>query len=206
MALFNEILEGGLNFALQRRLGIAGGAPSPTLAPEILPVFQLGENQFSELYFHQGWRRWQVAASVGPVAAQLSRAQLRVPDAAKSSIVILERVVVSSTVATIVTVDLGYGPGNVDLTTFTQNAEFRDTRQKPGSGSVTVFSQETNVAQVPANAVILWVPAQTPLEIPGGPWVLFAGSAFLVGGSVVNNPVQFNFVWRERGIMSGEDV
>src|SRR5439155_25264517 len=116
MALFNEILEGGLTFALQRRLGIAGGAPSPTLAPEILPVFQLGENQFSELYFHQGCRRWQVAASVGPVAAQLSRAQLRVPDAAKSSIVILERVVVSSTVATVMTVDLGYGPGNVGLT------------------------------------------------------------------------------------------
>jgi len=206
MALFNEILEGGLNFGLQRRLGIAGGAPAPTLAPEVMPAFLLGESQFAELFFHQGWRRWQTCASVGPVAGQLSRMKLRVPDAATSSLVVVEHVVVSSTVATIITLDLGYGPGDVDFATFGQTAEFRDGRQKPGSGTVCINSFDTNAAQVPNNGAIFWIPAQTPVHVPGGPWILFAGNAMLLGGSVVNNPVQFTWIWRERAIVSGENV
>lgn len=36
--MYNEILTGQLNDILSKRLGMKGGGPAPTLAPEILPV------------------------------------------------------------------------------------------------------------------------------------------------------------------------
>lgn len=58
MAVFNEIDEGGLNAILTTRLGMPGGSPAPSLAPEIMPQLVL-ENDRPEW----GWAKGEMRCS-----------------------------------------------------------------------------------------------------------------------------------------------
>jgi hypothetical protein len=71
MAVYNEILVGRFNRALQKALGMKGGPPSPQLAGEITATLNLFWGV--EMRYVEGWERFAIASSQIAVAAQNSR-------------------------------------------------------------------------------------------------------------------------------------
>ena len=74
MAVFNEILVGRFNRALQKFTGIKGGPPAPTHSTEIMPVipFPIGR----EFRYLESWALWGgpfvIGAPTGVLVASTS--------------------------------------------------------------------------------------------------------------------------------------
>src|SRR5712664_893962 len=91
MALYNEILVGRFNRALQKLFGMKGGAPSRQLSSEISVnvEFPLGV----EFRYLETWDRFSIALNIGPVAAQNGAIRFRNP--ANSNVVaVIEKLTV----------------------------------------------------------------------------------------------------------------
>lgn len=87
MAVFNEIDEGGLNAVLTRRLGMPGGSPAPSLAPEIMPQLVL-ESDRPEWGWLKGEMRCSGYFYAGAVAGQYAYIQFYNPPSSQSIITI----------------------------------------------------------------------------------------------------------------------
>lgn len=202
---YGQLNDKGINDAIQRRLQLPPGFDL-SLMPELSLTMPLGDAT-PELYYHMRWRRWQVGRVIPAVAAVVGRFQIRNRDATATNIgtiCVVESIYFSSVANAELTGDFGYGPAALDLAT-PQNAEPRDTRQTPSANSVAVVSQETG-AIVASTAVDLLVPANTPVAVPGGPWVLLPGGVMLFSGSVLNSGVTYTIVWRERPLLDQENT
>lgn len=210
MAGVNEILDGRLNLALSRRLGMSSG-PATTLMPEIGASIDLGE--MPELLYHEGWRRWQHAEYVASAGATTyQNFQIRAPDTS-TSIYLIERIECAHTPANPsrpVRLDLGYGPGAVALANASVNAEFRDSRQAPSGNTSLEFSNGGTNVLLPGTAWLSFYGSQPPLVVPGAPWVLMAGAQMLFQvENQIGPPAEeyaFTVVWRERALVSGESM
>src|SRR5512144_563940 len=210
MAGVNEILDGRLNLALSRRLGMTSG-PATTLAPEIMPMLSLGE--MPELLYHSGWRRWQhLEYILSAGATTYQNFQVRCPDTS-TSIYLIEHIEVGHSPANPsrpIRLDLGYGPGGAALANASVNAEFRDSRQSPSGNTSLEFSNGSSNVLVPGTAWGNFFGAQPPLVVPGAPWVLMAGAQMLFQvENQIGPPAEeyfFTVVWRERALVSGEQM
>jgi hypothetical protein len=209
VAVYNEILEGGLNQALQKRLGMQTGAPAPSFAPELFGTVELPVVP-EELMFWAGWTRWQAVQGQAAVAGEIARFQFRNPDAS-GVLMVVERVILHSEAQSDrFRGDFGYGPGQADLATLSGPFEFRDGRQRPAGGGAAIISAGTAALALTATAFLLatflgGAGTGSNLEVPGGPWLLLPGNAMLLGGSTANTDGAANWVWRERRIVSGEN-
>jgi len=199
----NALTDRGTSDSLTRRFGLPSSS-NITLAPELMPVASIGE--LPELLFHQGWRRWQRGFNTAAAAGQAARAMFRVLDPPSSVIVVLERIMVSSGTATEILADWGYGPGAADLGAPLTAFEPRDFRQTPAAGDQVVLSTTTSAALLATTAVDFTIPANTPFDVPGGPWVCFPGSNLLLGNTSLNSQMFWNFVWRTRRLQEQENV
>lgn len=191
--------------ALIRRYQLDPGYNLFNMSPEVVATVPL-DGDGVELLYHQGYSRWVCSDAQAAVAAQVGRFQFRVKDNS-TSIVILERCIVSSSAAAQWAADFGYGPGAADLATLTASSiEFRDGRTRPaaGQGDV-VLSHDTNAA-ASLNAWNQFAAANVALELPGTPLVLFPGNQVLVNNQVVNQPVLCTWVWRSRRLMDQENT
>ena len=180
--------------ALRRRFNV-GADFQLSLTPEVTAVIPF---EAPELLYHAGWRRWQRSVFVAAVAGQVARCQFRVKDPPNQNVTVLERIIVACGAVTDFAGDWGYGPAAVDLGTLTTTFEPRDQRQTPSAGDSVVISSDTNAVALTATAVQLPTLANTPLEIPGGPWICFPGFNLLLTTTVANSAAYFNFIWRTR--------
>lgn len=77
MPLFNEILVGRFNRALQKLTGIKGAAPVKQLGSEVIATFPLGLGV--EFRYLESWQRFRVSVTSGPLAAITSGVRMRNP-------------------------------------------------------------------------------------------------------------------------------
>jgi hypothetical protein len=210
VAGLNEILEGGLNAAISRRLALQSPA-SLSLAPELF--FSIDAGEMPELLYHEGWRRWGRGFTIPALAANFNEFVIRV--VVPNALVVIERIVVTPLAAAAqFRYDCFYG--GVGFTPLANNLlimEFRDGRQRPGVGASIEINWDQTAAAASGFGAHITTPANTPVEIPGAPWVLFGddkgptfGDVMTVGCQVANIATELNVVWRERSIRSGEGV
>lgn len=106
MAVFNEILVGRFNRALQKLTGIKGGPPVRQLGSEILPVFPIfwgAENRYLE-----SWNRFGFATQVNASAGNNSLFKIRNP-APGNIVIVVEKLLLMNPTAAAVLVNLNMG-------------------------------------------------------------------------------------------------
>lgn len=203
MSLFNEVLEGGLNRALASRLGMQTSAPSPTIAPEIIPTIELPVAG-AELLYAAGWRRWQRAVTHTGAAGQMPRMRVRLPQGS-TTLVIVEEIVVSTPQVGVCRGESAF-TGTVNLGTLHNvNYAFRDGHQEPMTGAALQLSSDSVAGGAGGNLFDERIAANVPVRVPGGPWLFLAGNAFSIGVQVDAAELHATVVWRERRLLPGEE-
>jgi hypothetical protein len=208
MALFNEILSGRYNRALQKLFGMKGGPPSPQLAGEIaatISMFYGVENRYLE-----NWSTFGGASAVTAGGAQFAAVRVRNP-LNSGMVAVFHKVSISFGVLDNLW-QLGRGSVNTDLTTIIQVPDF-DLRNG-GKASSSVFSAQTNFASqaaaLPAGNNAIWavnLPANTladyitfeAQEIP-----LLPGGYVQLTGGIAAEQMTTVFNWRERPLEDSE--
>ncbi len=192
MAIYNEILVGRFNRAIQKIMGTKGQPPVRQIASEIMPtisIFYGAEHRYLE-----SWERFARGGSQGPIAAQNNAARLRNP-AGSNMVVVVEKLLYGCQIADVPAVDLG--AVTVDLTV--APGQRLDPRGRPNPTAV--FSVGNNV--VLATVIIL----STQLAAGGSvdfistdiqEITLLPGDAITVRSGAVNTQSSFGFIWRER--------
>lgn len=169
------------------------------LSPEVVATASLGD--MPEIRYHMGWMSYQRVLTVGPVAAQFGRVQLRA--ASFGIMVIVERILVSTSVAIDVNVALGGAP---DLGGSAQRGVARDLRQ-PASFSTAIMSSDTNAVAVSPSYFDGFGAANIGVEVAGAPWIFTdVNDAIILSVGPVNTGFSCTMVWRERRMNDQENV
>jgi len=210
MARFNEILVGRYNRFLQRLLSMKGSPPSPQLASEIQPQFDLNEVPI-ELKGLLGWTLWGIANNGQLVAGGFTAIRIRNP-ANSGAIVVIEKAAIggASTTQVVMIMDGTTTPAApLDLPGGNVQAATRDPRKSASQPSavvsVTAGSQITaftgnllDFADATANVRVDFI-------ITDHQEIVVAPGHFL---TIYNNAVTTSLVgifwWRERSIEEGE--
>jgi len=205
MAIYNEILVGRYNRALQKLLGIKGEAPAPALAGEItaMHLFFTGvENRYLE-----SWERFAVqnTAAAGGVGNN-SGLRMRNP-LASNVIAVFEKITVFNTAGAADIPALQRATTVTDLTNVVGLGSNRmpDSRQRP---SPTLILSNTGVH---ASTGITMAALATPANA-SGEFILFEeqeipllpGEAVDVSSNNANAAFGAVFWWRERSLEEGE--
>src|SRR5258706_851663 len=112
MAIFNEILHGRFNRALQRGFGIKGHPPVRQLGGEIMPTIAISAGR--ETLALESWSRFMAAVTIAANAANTDAFRLRVPRGS-NVIAVVEKLTVSTSVA-----------GEVDIAVIEANVQAAD--------------------------------------------------------------------------------
>lgn len=212
MAVYNEILAGRFNRALQKLLSMKGEPPAPQLASEImaaLPLFWGRENRYLESWFSFGQRMTAPAPGVGNTAA------VRLRNPANSNIVaILERVCVTNTAAVVDNPVLrhGIGAGGAigDLSTVINlGSAALDTRGQTAPTCIGSQTGATNQVAPPSNVTIMQLSLIANsfddfIITDIGELPLMPGDCYDVVSNVANQQVVTSWLWRERFLEESE--
>jgi len=184
---------------IRRLYSIKGGGSelSETLG-DLFPILDL-ENLPSELLLLRGWHMFSGFTNVVGVSAQLTMAQLFNP-AASTSLVALDRVIINSQKAQIMTYGL-----NIALATPVINTVNMDTRMSPLFNANARIAAESDL-QSSGNAGRIEVVADTDydLEFPNGICVLDPGGVFSIASAQNDSDLTVTFVGRERNAEPSE--
>lgn len=205
---YGQLADRGTVKALQTRFSLS---PDFTLnlSPELAAVIPL---EMPELFFQQGFRRWQKATAIAALAANRGQSQFRQRDPTAAipgtQLIVLERIIVACNAATQVGLTFSYGPATADLATAVGGTlSARDGRMTPANADPNVvMTTGTTAGAYAPQALDVPLLASTPFEVPGGPWILFPGNSVLVEASVVNQAFFATYVWRERIIQEQEQT
>ena len=145
MALFNEILAGRINRALQKFLSMKGSPPSPQISGEIVPSISLPFGKETRVL--EAWNlfpnAWQIAAGGAG-----NRTGLRFRNPANSGVVaVIEKIWFNVPTAIAVNVSVNLGSATTDLTT--PDVVSRPFDKRTVSGSSMSLSHQ-NVGALPA--------------------------------------------------------
>lgn len=201
MALFNEILSGRYNRALQKLFSMKGEPPSPQLSGEVMPIhpfFNGVENRYLEGWERFGFALNQIAGSAG----QFSKVQLRNPSGSNVVAVVERLYVIDGTaidpgvnIRMRITADLAttFTPTNIDSRTRAQ--------------STCIPSREPNVT-VGGTPLLLVVGALNDLRdqilTDDAELVILPGDGVMVASSIAQHIISVGFVWRERPLEDSE--
>lgn len=200
MAHYNEILAARFNSILNKLLSMKEGAPAPSLSSDIVPTIQL-EGDRPEYAFLGGVR---LAAGFVGVAAggagNRSVAKLVNP-AASGVLVVIEKIVVHSTVASKTFVIRTGTTGGATAT----GSRVRDARW--GFMVPAALVQSVNGAAVNGQILSFW-PGQSNGTATAAfidtAFVLPPGTDIAIEPGVDNEGVSAGFFWRERAIEPSE--
>jgi hypothetical protein len=206
MAIFNEILSGRYNRALQKIFAIKGSPPVRQLGGEITPSHAL--NSGVENRFMEQWNRFAVGAIAAAVAAQNSAVQFRNP-VTSGVIAVLERAAIFEGVADqiVVTQNTGDAPlaGAVGQRCL-DNRAVKGAAQTLGAACQTTVGNNIAVVGgvifrifVQANVDYPFLITDENQEItvaPGDVVYFFTGN--------VNVTLVVNLIWRERALEESE--
>jgi hypothetical protein len=206
LARFNEILAPRFNRFLTKMLSMKGGAPSPQLSGDIIPVLPVEEISV-ESRFHAGWNRFSVGITIGGVVAQTNAVQIRNPRGSNVIAVVEELSFFSASAGNEVDLQAIIGSSaaqDVDLAVVNNGIPL-DARN-PGVSGVCKISSGNNVAggavaaryQNPVNAV-----AHT-MRTANHQLVLAPGTIYFVLQGITNTALTVNFIWRERFLEESE--
>jgi hypothetical protein len=208
----NEVIDRGVNTAIQRRLGL-GALATLSLMPELATTLDIGPQP--EIQYNLGWRLYQHNLSLAAVAAARAHSRFRVTSSPGTRvIVVLERLTLEGNGASnFAFVDL-LGTSAADLTNPFPNHQARDFRQNNAGGSLTNGSQvilSTVVDGTAATLGVFWqgtVPPGTQagyIDVPGIKDVcLTNGMGVQVDFAGLNQPAILTWQWRERIINDQE--
>ena len=209
----NEVIDRGVNTAVQRRLGL-GAQATLSLMPELSVGMDLGPQP--EILYNLGWRLYQHNMNIAAVAAARAHSRFRViPSGGVARVlVVLEGIWVEGNGATnFVHVDL-LGTLAADLTNPFPNHQARDFRQNNAGGSLTNGSSVVLSTVVDGTASTLGVffsggvPSglnPNAFPIPGIEGVcLTNGMGVEVDFDGLNAPAIVTYRWRERIINDQE--
>jgi len=201
MAIFNEILVGRYNKALQRAFGIKASAPVRQLGGEIMPttsIFRGVEERYLE-----SWFRWAIAVNLAAGVGNVGTIQVRNPTAS-NVLAVIEKVTLASTGAEDFSV--GYIATTTDLVT-SVTAVTLDTRIQVAQGAALVGSS-TNASTPPGplaqeiargGGVSIQLMFNENQEV-----VITPGFAYRVQGDVANQIMIVTIQWRERYLEESE--
>lgn len=205
MAVYNEILAGRFNRALQKLFSMKGPPPVPQLGSEILavlPLFFGSENRYLE-----GWNRFAGLVDSPAVAANQSAIRVRNPKS-NQTIIIFEKILIQVYVANKVSTYLG--AGTVDLAT-PASAFVRLDPRGPANSGMSVSSQNTSpTPPLPGGQINQF----SVFAAPNAPYdqiitdvqeiTLLPGDALQVVANTVNTELTCSFMWRERVLEDSE--
>jgi len=204
--MVNEVQVGRFNGILHKLFSMKEGAPSPTLAPDIIPVLPL-EVDRPEWAFLGGVRLGGGGTRVGPVAGQLPQLQLYNP-AGSNTLVVVTKVIVSSATAVAAT-EIRTGFGRAPLASSSGNLGPRDGRNAPLVGVIPTTAQLrlTTAVAVPSiffPLAFIILPANPfPLELEPNV-ILDPDSGYTVFSSLANSDLAVGFEWYERSLEASE--
>lgn len=140
MALYNEILVGRFNRALQKFLSMKGGAPAAQLSSDIQPgfVFPIG-NEFRYL---ESWFRYGSRLTVAADAAATGGYRMRNP-VGSNVIAVVEKIAVNVAVTAGLAFDHGLAVGVPDLATIQPSIQERFDSRGQVQPTVVRSSQST---------------------------------------------------------------
>jgi hypothetical protein len=201
MAVYNEILVGRFNRALQKAFGIKGPPAVPQLAGEIAPNISMLWG--AETKYLEGWGLFGAGGNPGPVAAQTAAWQIRNP-ATSNTVGVLERLWVGSSGGDTINFSVSF-TNTADLASPISGTRM-DSRIQSQSGALAASSQ-TNIAGFATFYGFIFVIANTSVEaINGVEWPLLPGTTVRVNTSNVNTQMTVMAQWRERFLEEGERV
>jgi len=206
MAIFNEILSGRYNRALQKIFAIKGSPPVRQLGGEVTPVhflFSGVENRFLEQ-----WNRFGMGVTIGAVAAQNSALQFRNP-VTSGVVAVIERISFSE-----------IGADNIFVTQSTLDGPLAaaagqrclDNRPVKGSAVTLGAACQTTVGNNIAitGGVIDVVSIQAAVDYPylimdeNQEITILPGDVLYLFTSNVNAQLRANLLWRERALEDSE--
>lgn len=199
MAVFNEILVGRYNRALQKLLSMKGEAPVPQVASEVMPVLPFFWG--AELRYLEGWERFASGLLQAALAAQPSILRLRNPTAA-NVVAVIEKLTLGMTVADNPIIGLGGGVV-ADLAAVATPGRL-DARGRPKPSLI--FSGG-NQASVVTNVFVLPIQANIALDFivtDIQELTLLPGDTLEVSTQVVNTSLRAGLIWRERFLEESE--
>lgn len=190
MAQYNEILEGGLNQVIVKRLGMQTGTAVPAVQPEMTMDLTL-ESDRPEWGFLKGEYRFGAGTTtVVPAAGEHAYVGIQNP-ANSGNLVVIERVFSGST-------------GSLGTTTVTPpvaagvTARRIDTRTSAG-GSAAPTTGAIPTASLPTRSELIL--ANTDFQLP---YIIAPGNWFLVWNNTAAASLQASIRWRERPGLPGE--
>lgn len=205
MAVYNEILAGRFNRALQKITSIKGSPPVRTLGSEILPVFPLFwgvENRYLE-----GWDRFGAAINQ-PAGGAGTFSQVRLRNPVGSNVIaVFEKLTWCDLNAAVDQPTLNVAAQTADLATgIALTANRFDPRGRPQP--TLIASRGTPVVGNPGTQWFGGVSAGSGIydfvTYENQEVTLLPGDALSVGNNNPNNVINFNFWWRERFLEDSE--
>lgn len=213
MAAFNEILVGRFNKGLNALFGIKSGAPAPSLAGDVTPVFSMDEQGRNDVRFLDSWYRYGIRVVSTPQAAAASACRLLNPQGSGVIAVIeklkfeLENNAAAATVQVQYT-NVSLSPiASLDAVIFGLSFDGRNVATpvllpsqsqavNPAALSTTIDDYAFAAAAGSQIFDILFLPSQE--------FVLLPNTAIQFFCSTVNSTLHATFWWRERRLEDSE--
>lgn len=196
MAIWNEILEGGLNQLLAKRLAMQTGSPTPSISPELGAGLIL-ENDRAEYGFLKGEVLMSGYGEAAAVAGELSYTAIVNP--ATSGV--LATVTGIQTISAVgqVWFRTGSTPGTLG------RSQARDFRWPSAVGNFNSALQLVTGSSIalPPTGFLKSFGTSGFLQF-FSELVVSPGSALIIYGTTANQPITVNLDWRERAILPGE--
>lgn len=208
MAIFNEILEGRFNRALQKLFSMKQGPVTPQLSGELMPVLPFFWG--AEARYLEGWNLFgQFVFVAAGGAGTFGHVRLRNPIGSGIMAVITSVKISESTQNDFPQVQ--YGNPSATQNDEASIAPGRFSLDSRGASSATsILSFGTPTVQVPTNASALaqvGVLNNTTIEIvqtDDQEIPLPPGNYILVTGNTANTGLAVTFMWRERVLADSE--
>jgi hypothetical protein len=198
MAIFNEILEGRYNRALQKLFAIKGSPPVRQLGGELMPVMALFYGV--EARFLESWNRFGNTLIAPAVAAQNSAVRMRNP-AGSNVVAVVEKLTVTNGLADVVT--LSNQVSDTDLATPGGSIRL-DFRQSPGSNiSLSLGNNIAGGSNFAGSGVQANI-AYDFIAFEEQELTILPGDQLDIRNVVVNNALRVSMIWRERLLTESE--
>lgn len=195
----NEIQVGRQNAVLHKLLAMKEGAPSPILAPEVIPVLVL-ESDRPEWAFLAGEALCWGFVEPGAVVGQIAYCELRNPAGSGVLCVVEEVVLASATASAFFALGIGsYAPLSAASASIV-----RDTRILPGRPSCSLASINTAASPGGINGYKILQSTGSDPVIIRTPIILSPGTLLAIQTTNMNIGIRVSVSWRERTLEPSE--
>lgn len=206
MALYNEILVGRFNRAMQKAFGIKGPPATPQLAGEIqpsIPLFWGAESRYLE-----GWNRFGVLVSLAAGGAG-NRAAARIRNPLNSGVIaVIEKITIAFALADSPQLNIGAATDLGGVIVTNTGFDARGSQQPSvivsGSGNAGAILGTTAWQGQGAANYTLDIIQDSIQELPLLPTTATVNSAYTIYSNVLNQGILVSLWWRERVLEDSE--